>query len=242
MALRRTVILLWAAATALVSCGGSSDTVMPPLVLTRSPEFVNRIIPGRRPFALVSAGLGEGEAATLAGRSTLVGMTVSFVPETVAPGETVEVWVDVPEVVEDVPFTVTIVVGEGSGAQTLTVDATAVPGTDDVSETAASIATVFLSRLAGSVPGLPADASGLIGGTPVAGLLVVTHYAWFTEDVEIGLAWHIMVAPDDFAELYIRPRDASRPTHTYRINSWSTAVSGGEYTWSEVSPLAEVVR
>jgi hypothetical protein len=242
MALRRSLLVLVVAAVLSAACGGSDDSSAEPLVLTKSPEFVNRLIPGRRPLALVSAAAGEGERSALAGRSSLAGMTVSFEPDTLAPGDTVEVWVSVPAVSEDAPFTVTVEVGEGEETQTLTVDATAVPGADDVAETARDIASVFLGRLTGSVPGLPVDTSGLVGGTPVAGLLVVTHYAWFTEELEIGLAWHIMVAPDDFAELYIRPRDQQVPTHTYRINSWSTALNGGAYTFSEVPALSEVVR
>ena len=87
--------------------------------------------------------------------------------------------------------------GERDGLEhKVDITATAVPGVDDLADTATQIADVFLAELDGSVDGLPATAGELIGGTPVANLLVVTHYAWFTDDYEIGLAWHVMVAPD----------------------------------------------
>jgi len=226
----------------LASCSSGDEKAAEPLVLSRSPEFVNRMIPGRRPLAIVSAGSGTGDAAALTGTSTMTGMTVSFVPPTLVPGASVEVWVDVPEVTEEVPFTVTIRATRGKEEQTLTVDATAIPGEDDLQETGKQIAAVFLERLKDQLPGLPADTSALVNGTPVAGLLVVMHYAWFTDVYEIGLAWHIMVAPDDFAEMYVRPRGERAPTHTYRINSWSTALSGGAYEFTEVETNPEVVR
>ena len=76
----------------------------------------------------------------------------------------------------------------------------------------------------------------------MAGLLVVSHYAWFTDDAEIGLAWHIMVAPDDWAELTIRPRDQLAPTQAFRLNSWSTALAGGDIEIDAIEPPPEVTR
>lgn len=229
-------------ATLFVSCSGTKQPGSEPLVLSKSPEFVNRVIPGRRPLAIVTATSGSGDAATLTGTSTLSGMTVSFVPERLVPGGSAEVWVDAPEVMSDVPFTVSVQATRGAESPSVTIDATVVPGVDDLSDTARQIAQVFLGRLGGQVAGLPTDATALTSGTPVAGLLVVTHYAWFTDTYEIGLAWHIMVAPDDFAEMYLRPRGERVPTRTYRISSWSNALAGGAYQFSEVAPTAEVVR
>jgi hypothetical protein len=146
-------------------------------------------------------------------------------------------------VTEDTPFTLAVTGTRGSATQSLSVSATAVPGIDDIQETALQIAAVFLKELHGTtVLGLPSDVSGLTGGTPVAGLLVVTHYAWFTDEYEIGLAWHIMVAPDDWSDIYFRPRGALRPTAAYRLSSWSTALAGGSYTVTPTTLPTEVMR
>lgn len=70
----------------------------------------------------------------------------------------------------------------------------------------------------------------------------MTHYAWFTDEYEIGLAWHVMVAPDDWAELYVRPRKVLAPTVAFRLDSWSTALGGGDFTVTEIDAPAEVTR
>lgn len=51
-----------------------------------------------------------------------------------------------------------------------------------------------------------------------------------------------MVAPDDWAELYLRPRDSLTPTRAFRLSSWSTALGGGRVEITDVAPPAEVVR
>jgi hypothetical protein len=71
---------------------------------------------------------------------------------------------------------------------------------------------------------------------------VVSHYEFTNDDYELGLSWHIMVPPDDWSELYLRPRDELNPTRAFRMSSWSAAMEGGEVEFTEVSPPAEVVR
>lgn len=250
---RRVGAVLTASAVATVSsamglagCGwwrsddGDGATT---LEVSRSPEFVNRLIPGERPLALVEvSGDGQAGPVELVGESSVAGMSVRVEPSSVDVGEVAEVWVEVPEVDQDVPFSVTVVASRGDEEASVAIDATAVPGVDDVADTAGQIAQVFLDAVAAEVPGLPASADDLPGGTPVAGLLVVTHYAWFTPEYEVGLAWHIMVAPDDFAELYVRPRDGLTPTRAFRLGSWSTALAGGAVDVREIDPPAEVTR
>ena len=211
--------------------------------LESSPAHVNRIIAGRRPLNIISAsGERAATAITLTASSSLNGMAVSFQSPTIDPGgSAVELWASVPEVSEDTPVTVTVTGRRGSTEHTITFTATIIPGVDDIASTANDIVAIFLRDLQGKVAGLADEASALPNGTPVAGLLVVTHYAWFTDRYEIGLAWHIMVAPNDFAEFYVRPRNGLTPSQAYRVNSWSTALKGGAYTMSEIT-VAEVTR
>lgn len=237
--MRRYLALLAAALLALPGCTKSSGGSDEPVDLGTSPQFVNRLIPGNRPLGLVSVGGTDGEF-TLQGTASLAGATVSFVPATVAAGGVAEVWVDLPETTLDVPFTVEV--NQPDRTSTVTFSATLVPGTDDLADTAEQILAVFLEQIGGDVAGLPTTAAGLAGGTPVAGLLVVTHYAWFTDTYEIGLSWHVMIAPDDFSELYLRPRGSLVPTKAYRIDSWSTALAGGEFTMTDIAPPVEVTR
>ena len=69
-------------------------------------------------------------------------------------------------------------------------------------------------------------------------ILVVSHYLFFSEDWELGLQWHIMIAPHDWARIYLRPRDELQPTHAFEISS----VSDAESVPHEIDPLATVDR
>lgn len=213
------------------------------LEVVRSPEFVNRLISGERPLALVEvSGDAQAGPVELSAESSIDGMAVRLEPSSIDVGQVAEVWVDVPVVDRDVSFTVTVTASQGDEEASVLVGATAIQGVDDLADTAEQIVQVFLDEMGDEVPGLPASAGELTGGTPIAGLLVVTHYAWFTPEYEVGLAWHIMVAPDDFAELYVRPRRSLVPTRAFRIGSWSTALAGGEADLREIDPPAEVTR
>jgi hypothetical protein len=209
--------------------------------LSSSPQFVNRMIPGRRPTLLVTA-TGDIEQKVTLTVETSTGAAAMAEPAEISVGGVAEVWVEIPEVDVETPMTITVSGESSNVTRTLSVNATAVPGVDDLESTAKEIAAFFLDDLAGTVPGVPPDVAGLVNGTPVAGLLVVTHYAWFTDDAEIGLAWHVMVAPDDWAEMYVRPRGELRPTAAYRLSSWSTALAGGEVTITEIPAPSEVTR
>jgi hypothetical protein len=229
-------------ALALAGCGGDDDTETGPFELSSSPEFVNMIIPGRRPVALVTAtGAGDG-AIQLAAITSIDGATAEIVPTEIRPGEVAEIWVELPDVEQETPLVVTVDGTRGGDDGSVTIAATAMPGSDDLGPMATEIAGVFIDELAGSVELLPATTAGLTAGTPVGGLLVVSHYAWFTDTAEIGLAWHIMVAPDDWAELTIRPRDELAPTEAYRLGSWSTALAGGDIEIEAIAAPIEVTR
>lgn len=222
--------------------GGDSGAIG----MTSSPEFVQGVIPGDRPLAIVEIEGGEESVALTAtgvldpsGRA----VEVMFLPPSVDPGDVAEVWVEVPAVTEEETLTVTVTGRRGSVEEQLAITTYVVPFTDELEATALDIAEVFLNGVPEGAAPLPADRAGLTGGTTVASrLLVVSHYAWFTEEVEVGLSWHIMVAPDDWAELYVRPRDAARPTAAFRLSSWSTALSGGEVTIETIEPPVEVTR
>jgi len=253
---RRLAIVALVAAALVPACAddrsddtdGGQGTDGGPAVqieLSASPQFVNRLIPGRRPLALVTLDAPAGTTAQLTGTATPAGVGVVFEPATIGPGGVAEVWVDLPATDSETPLAVEVTATSATAQHTVTINATAVPGSDDLADDAARIMAAIIDRAQAAgeeMPGLPTDVGDLPAGTPVAGLLVVSHYAWFTDEVEIGLAWHIMVAPDDWAEVYVRPRGELVPTHAWRLGSWSTALAGGETTVEAIAPPAEVTR
>ncbi len=50
--------------------------------------------------------------------------------------------------------------------------------------------------------------------------LVVSHYLFFSEDWEMHVSWHIMVAPYDWARIDLRHRfDEETPSYAFEISS-----------------------
>jgi hypothetical protein len=62
------------------------------------------------------------------------------------------------------------------------------------------------------------------------------------DDYELGVSWHIMVPPDDWSELHIRPKDSLTPAQAFRLSPWSAALAGEDVEFTEVAAPAEIVR
>jgi hypothetical protein len=72
----------------------------------------------------------------------------------------------------------------------------------------------------------------------VSTLLVVSHYAYWSEDWEITIAWHNMIPPSDWTEIHLRHRwTESKPCLAFRIDSVA-----GETEPHPVTPPEVVVR
>lgn len=58
----------------------------------------------------------------------------------------------------------------------------------------------------------------------VSTLLVVSHYSYWSEDWEMTVAWHNMIAPYDWTEVHLRRRGVDiAPSLAFRIDSVSGA-------------------
>jgi hypothetical protein len=116
------------------------------------------------------------------------------------------------------------VTGRADGRErtaTMTVD---VVDWDDAPEPmAATLRDAFVAYLATRHPELGIDASttweDLGFPSPV---LIVSHRVFLSADWELGLAWHNTIAPDDWAEAYLRRRSEMAPSWAARIASVST--------------------
>ncbi len=235
-------LVLIAGFALFVSCVAESNA---PFSLEIAPEFVQGAIPGEHLVLLVTvgdegdsgepvditAGSDEGEVS-VEGTSIKAGEVseVTFVPDPVG-GEV------------EIPFTVVVTGTRGAIEKQAEVSSVVVPWEDTVSETANQILDLFTEWLSENEPDLGITPETVFDGTVVAPqLLVVTHYAFFSNEWEIGLSWHIMVAPDDWAQIYLRPRDQLAPAKAFELDSWSTALSGNPFEISEIPPPAEVTR
>jgi hypothetical protein len=225
----------------LVSCGDGDDA---PFELQIGPEFVQGVIPGEQLvlLATVEDPAGAGPVAVTA--EAEAGQVIVD-PGSIEAGQVAEVTFvadPAPGGVE-APFTVTVAAVRGSVEKTAEVSSVIVPWQDTLAPTANDILTVFEEWLGAKEPELGITPETEFEGTLVApNLLVVSHYAFFDAEWELGLSWHIMVAPDDWAQLYLRPRDKMAPTRAFELSSWSAALAGEPVEITEVPPPDEVTR
>jgi hypothetical protein len=246
---KKGVCLLLAAA--MSACGGGSvptsavpdATTLPPsdtpFEIRVAPEFVQGTIPGARLVLLVTVTGGEEATLSVTGE----GAGVSVAPERIGPDEVAEVTVVASPSEEETELGVTIVATTDGGSSEVTRTVTVLPWPDDRGEQAREILALFAGWLGENRPELGiAEEIAVTGSFTAPLLLVVSHYTFWTDEWEMGLSWHVMVPPDDFAELYLRPREELTPTMAFRLGSWQTALETGEVDITEVPPPPEVVR
>lgn len=248
------LVALAAVALAVASCGDSAEstttldsttsvvTTTPPApeIVVR-PEFINGVIPGARLLLLVAP--ADPAARPMAITAEAAGAEVTVEPAEISGTQIAEVTI-VPSAAEgEGVLTATITASAGGEARSVTLEVDVLPWDDDRREQGAEILGLFTPWLAENHPELGITPDTEFSGTHVAPeLLVVSHYCFLGEEWEAGVSWHIMLPPDDFAELYLRPRGEMRPTKAFRIASWQTALETGEYEVEEVTPPADVVR
>lgn len=229
------------------ACGNDDDDADDtPFELSLSPEFVQGAYPRIPVKVLVVI---ENDSATDSPvdleASLEGGGSVELSTNSLAAGSIAEAIVTPPDTpaTQDLDLTLTVTAQRGATTRTATRTITVTPGGDDREDVAREILGHFTAWLEDEHPEMGITPSTAFDGTVVAPrLLVVSHYMFENEAYELGLSWHIMVAPDDWAELYVRPRDELAPTEAYRLSSWSTALAGGDVEFQDVAPPSEVVR
>lgn len=244
--IQRTILAAALAALAATAACGDDDDDAIAFELRVSPEFVQGMYGDTPVNVLVEIVNAQDTGDPVDLEASVTGdATVDASASRLAAGEIGEVTVTARPVAEpdEEEITLTITASRDGVTRTATRTIIVVPGEDDREETAREIAAHFLDWLATEHPEMGLDASTELDGTLVAPrLLVVSHYLFEGAEYELGLSWHIMVAPDDWAELYIRPLDEFFPTRAFRLSSWSAAIDGGAIEFTEVEPPAEVVR
>lgn len=227
--------------TAPTTSSRPAPTTTEPGRIVVSPEFIQGAIPGAEVVLLVAQTDESAGRATVTASAEEAEVTVE--PTTITGTDVAEVTVIPAATTTEAKLSVTIVVETDQGSQSTTKTATVFPWEDDREDQGVEILGLFTHWLAVHRPELAVTPEAKWEGTYLApGLLVVSHYGFFNEEWELGVSWHVMVPPDDFAEIYLRPRSELRPTLAFRIGSWQTALDTGDYEVSEVGPPAEVVR
>jgi hypothetical protein len=219
--------------------GPVTTTPVGPVVV--SPEFIQGAIPGAQVVLLVSQNDETAGAAVVT--ASAPGATVEVRPSEISGTQVAEVTVVPDATGTETELTITIEVATDDTTHTETRTTPVLTWEDDRAEQAREILGLFTSWLAENRSDLGITLETEFEGTLLAPqLLVVSHYGFFNDEWEIGLSWHVMIPPDDFSEIYLRPRSALQPTLAFRVGSWQTALDTGDYQIAEVEPPFEVVR
>ncbi|MFO7548111.1 MAG: hypothetical protein R6X29_04460 [Acidimicrobiia bacterium] len=246
----RTIIVLTMVAmlASLAGCGSdSSPPSSPPpntdagelaLVVSppEEPPEVRAAIPGQRVSFLVEV---EGVAGPVTIAATADQAVVEqIVPVELSAGTVGEVWVVPDPATEETTATVeiTATLGDDTVAEVRTIPI--IPMAGERAADAEPYFDLWTEWLAAEHPELGITEATVWDPEYVSTLLVVSHYAYFSEDWEMTIAWHVMIPPSDWTEVYLRRRGVdAAPSLAYKIDS---VAEGTEP--HEIEPPEVVVR
>jgi hypothetical protein len=215
----------------LVACGGGGGSAPASptaggepfdidVIPAEDPVAVRTVIPGQREVFLVTTDAREGSGAiAITARAELAQVEVE--PATLEPGNVVEVTVVADEVEGDATGSVTFT---GARAGQTSVEVRSLPiwaEVDGRQEDAERIRDLFIPWIEVNYPelGITAD-TGWQPTIVQPQILVVSHYLFLTDAWEMGVQWHVMMAPDDWANMYLRHRfDEAAPSIAATITS-----------------------
>jgi hypothetical protein len=240
--------VLLAAALLLAGCSGGSMSTpsAPPTAPPSGADYrldvlpallVGRAVPGQSVALLVSVS-GSGSDAEVAITAEAPGASVSVSPEALSTGTVGEVTIVPEPVTAERAVEVVIKASLGGIERQATRTLTVSPGEDTLGPEAAVLMRRFSEWLAVERPDLGIGPDTRWEGTPGGWVLVVNHYQYFSETWELGLDWHVMVPPDDWARIYLRRRwTEATPSAAFEI----TSVSGTSVP-REIEPPESVWR
>jgi hypothetical protein len=245
--IRIRILLLAATAAVVFAIGGCGDDDDDggdgPFELIVHPEFVQGMYADLPVTVLVTiedTDSGTGEVSLTADFSHGAA-TVS--PSQISTGQIAEVTITAEPVVDEMEATLTVTATRGDVEHVGERQIFVMPGEDDRESTARDLLAVFTAWLEENHPDLGITPDSSFESSLVAPrLLVVSHYMFDNDEYELGVSWHIMIPPDDWSELYIRPKDSLTPAQAFRVSSWSAALAGDDVAFTEVAAPPEIVR
>ena len=226
---------------------GPKPTPAKPFALLLPLDEIDDAIPGQQcifPVTVVDEGSGAGadEPVTLSIDPLGQGadLLVAVEPKTIRPGEVAELVVvplaagksntngggkspktgDPADEEDGREFHVRLVAERAGVRREQPVEIEVHPGEDLLGGTAASYRDLFVPWLAQNHSELGIDAQTQWTGTIVRPqTLSVSYYLFLSDDWEMGVRWHVMIPPHDWAEIYLRRRDDLSSTYAWRIPS-----------------------
>lgn len=235
------VALLTSVLLATAGCGGGEAADVP-FTVHVSPEIFQGAIPGYPTNVLVTIADETPTDRPVTITALAEGADVSVSPSEIRAGEVAEVTLVAGDTAEERPLEIVVTGRRGALEATVTRSTKVMPLGEGPAAYAETLLGVFTAWLAEHHPELGIGTGTAFTGSFVCPVLVVTHYMFTNDEWEIGLAWHVMIAPDDWAEIYLRPRGQVAPAMAFHLSSQSAALDDGVVDVSEVTPPEEVVR
>jgi hypothetical protein len=209
--------------------------VLPP----EAPAEVRMAIPGSRYcfLVVVTDDAPTPTPVTIEAAATKA-RVVEIRPAKLTPGTVGEVWVVADQTTVETTGSVTITATRDGVTKTVTRSLPVFPMVDERAKDARPYFERWVAWLAAEHPELGISAGGTWEPVFASTLLVVSHYAYWSEDWEMTVAWHNMIAPYDWTEVHLRRRGVdAAPSLAFRIDSVSGATAP-----HEVEPPEVVVR
>ena len=196
-----------------------------------------RTIGGQRVVFLLTVSGSEADGPVTVAADA-AGAAISIEPQPLPPGVVGEVSILPASVTAEEQLVVTFTASRDAIEHRTERVLTLAPGEDSIGPEAAILLERFTEWLAAERPELGIKPDTAWEGTTGSWVLVVNHYLYFSEDWELGLDWHVMIAPDDWARIYLRERwTQTRPSIAFEIPSVA-----GELAPREIDPPASVWR
>ncbi|HEX6129083.1 MAG TPA: hypothetical protein VF071_08700 [Candidatus Limnocylindria bacterium] len=193
-------------------------------------QFVGMSIGGQPVVFLVTVSGTEADGAVEIS-ATAEGAAITVEPQPLTPGVVGEVTVVPASVDAEGQLAVTLTASRGGVEKTEERTLMVMPGDDTLANEAARHLAPFIAWLEANRPELgitqQTDWDGSLGGW----VLIVEHYQYLSKDWELGLSWHVMVEPDDWARIYLRHRwTETEPSLAFEISSFAGASEPIEIT------------
>jgi hypothetical protein len=166
---------------------------------------------------------GENEQAPVRIAAQAPGAEMVIHQQDIIEGQAIEVVVTPAQASVGKTIKVTITGNRGSATDKKIVTFDVVEGEDDRKEYAEELLDRFVSWLAADHPELGITIDTEWDGTMVSPVwLVVSHCLFFSEELEVHISWHIMVAPYDWAKIDRRHWfDELEPSYAFETSSLS---------------------
>jgi len=246
------LISLTAAAVVAAACTGGGATASPsaaspsptpvPSPSAEGADFTIEVLPAEDPvegrpaipgekvvFLVVVTSDSEDPVAISA---TATGAKIDRIePAELKPGVVGEVWVVPDAATEEARITTEITATRGSVTRTEKRTTQVMPFEDDRAEQAQPYFDMWVDWLAANQPEFGITRDTQWDSSYVLGLLIVSHYAYFSDEWEMKISWHVMIAPDDFTEVHLRHRGTDTTwTHAFRMDSFTNKTAPKEIT------------